>query len=69
VNKPEDVPIGSYFVRYDPIRHERWAYALSDRPWRVALMGASGVLHYRFSFTSIDLAVRRAQRLQKRIAS
>lgn len=69
VLRTEQVPSGSYFVRYDPVQHERWEYKLSERPWHVALMGEAGKSNHNSSFSSIEKAVRKAQMLQRRMAS
>lgn len=69
VARPEEVPSGSYFVRFDPVKHERWKYTLDERPWHVALMGEAGRANHNSSHSSIDQAVRKAQMLQRRMAS
>lgn len=64
------VPVGTYYVKFVPSEDTgRWKYVMRDRPWCVALKGADGHEKENSSFTTIDDAVKRAKRLQRRMAS
>ena len=58
-----DVPEGAYFVKFSPVSHEgRWRFEVTSRPWCVALKGKDDASKENSNFSTIESAVRRAQK-------
>jgi hypothetical protein len=69
VDRDDQVGVGSFFVQFKPTREAgAWSLELRERPWCVAIKKSSGVAE-RGYFETLDLAVKRARRLNDRMAS
>ena len=69
VSRDDQVSMGSFFVEFKPARDVGpWSTEVRERPWCVAIRRPDGTAE-RGSFVSLDLAVKRARRLNERLAS
>jgi hypothetical protein len=69
VSRDDQVSVGSFFVHFKPARDVGpWASEARERPWCVAIRRQDGTAERGF-FGSLDLAVKRARRLNARLAS
>lgn len=68
-SRPDDVRAGEFFVQFKPVREiGPWSAVASDRPWCVSVK-RDGEVRERGAFGSMDEAVKRARRLNDRLAS
>jgi len=69
VRGTEEVKEGAFFVEFKPSTDGgRWAYEASPRPWCV-LVKRGKAATVRGSFGTVEMAVKRARRLNERMAS
>lgn len=69
VARDDQVSVGSFFVQFKPTREAGpWSVELRERPWCVAIKRSDGAAE-RGYFETLDRAVKRARRLNERLAS
>ncbi len=63
MSRDDQVSMGSFFVQFKPARDVGpWSTEVRERPWCVAIRRPDGTAE-RGSFVTLELAVKRARRL------